>query len=87
MIHKYFEGLHILRSLTVSFVAYLSMSSKDLQYPSISYPSTQNVLQHFTNCCPSQTGGWLTWSTYNNNKDIVYIVTEYRQSTDTSAPT
>ncbi|KAJ0860907.1 putative leucine-rich repeat domain superfamily [Helianthus annuus] len=44
------------------------------------------IFQH-TICCPSQTGGWLTWSTYNTKQDIVYIVTEYRQSTDTSAPT
>ncbi|KAJ0914388.1 hypothetical protein HanPSC8_Chr06g0238041 [Helianthus annuus] len=71
----------------LSFETYLSMRSKDPHYPSISYPSTQNIFQHFTNCCPSQTGGWLTWSTYNTNHDIVYIVTEYRQSTDTSAPT
>ncbi|KAM0059046.1 putative non-specific serine/threonine protein kinase [Helianthus debilis subsp. tardiflorus] len=27
------------------------------------------------------------WSTYNTNSDIVYIQTEYRQSTDTSAST
>ncbi|KAJ0836745.1 hypothetical protein HanRHA438_Chr16g0770471 [Helianthus annuus] len=79
----------------LSFETYLSMRSKDPHYPSISYPhypsisypSTQNIFQHFTNCCSSQTGGWLTWSTYNTNQDIVYIVTEYRQSTDTSAPT
>ncbi|KAJ0433870.1 hypothetical protein HanIR_Chr17g0875011 [Helianthus annuus] len=32
-------------------------------------------------------GGRLTWSTYRTDKDIVYIETEYRQSTDTSAPT
>ncbi|MFS7975734.1 hypothetical protein Hanom_Chr10g00884211 [Helianthus anomalus] len=32
-------------------------------------------------------GGRLTWSTYRTDKDIVYIQTEYRQSTDTSAPT
>ncbi|KAM0059607.1 hypothetical protein Hdeb2414_s0005g00183251 [Helianthus debilis subsp. tardiflorus] len=70
----------------LTFEAYLSIRSKD-PHPSISYPSTQNILQHLTNCCPSQTGGWLTWSTYNTNQDIVYIMTEYRQSTDTSAPT
>ncbi|MFS7920773.1 hypothetical protein Hanom_Chr03g00228691 [Helianthus anomalus] len=31
--------------------------------------------------------GRLTWSTYRTDKDIVYIQTEYRQSTDTSTPT
>ena len=33
------------------------------------YPSIRTSF----NCCPSQTGGWLTWSTYNTNQDIVYI--------------
>ncbi|KAM0040474.1 hypothetical protein Hdeb2414_s0012g00394321 [Helianthus debilis subsp. tardiflorus] len=30
----------------LSFEAYLSMPSKDLQYPSIGYPSTQSIFQH-----------------------------------------
>ncbi|KAJ0913748.1 hypothetical protein HanPSC8_Chr06g0230871 [Helianthus annuus] len=47
------------------------------------YPSIRTSF----NCCPSQTGGWLTWSTYRTDMDIVYIQIEYRQSTDTSAPT
>ncbi|KAJ0900939.1 hypothetical protein HanPSC8_Chr08g0319491 [Helianthus annuus] len=55
----------------LSFEAYLSMRSKDPNYPSISTSSfDQNISQH-TICCPSQTGGWLTWSTYNTNQDIV----------------
>ena len=48
-------------------------------------------LRHFTNIFLTvdwvKPGGRLTWSTYKTDKDIVYIVTEYRQSTDTSAPT
>ncbi|KAJ0495237.1 hypothetical protein HanIR_Chr12g0606651 [Helianthus annuus] len=80
-----YHSKHIIRN--ISFETYLSMRSKDPHHPSTSYPSTQSIFQHLTNCCPSQTGGWLTWSTYNTNQDIVYIQTEYRQSTDTSAPT
>ena len=38
------------------------------------YPSIRTSF----NCCPSQTGGWLTWSTYNTNQDIV----TYRPNTD-----
>ena len=45
-------------------------------------------IQPYSNCLSksNQEDGWLG-QTYMTNKDIVYIVTEYRQSTDTSAPT
>ena len=74
-----FRGL-IIRSISFDEIEG-STSSFDL----LSFETVH--LSTFTNCCPSQTGGWLTWSTYNTKQDIVYIVTEYRQSTDTSAPT
>ena len=50
------------------------------------YPSIRTSF----NCCPSQTGGWLTWSTYRTNKDIVLhrdrIQTKYRHKCTNKLP-
>ncbi|MFS7904802.1 hypothetical protein Hanom_Chr01g00040311 [Helianthus anomalus] len=67
-----------------------SLSFDDIEGSTISFDWLSFDIEHLStsfNCCPSQTGGWLTWSTYNTNQDTVYIMTEYRESTDTSAPT
>ncbi|KAJ0480974.1 hypothetical protein HanIR_Chr13g0637561 [Helianthus annuus] len=52
-----FRGL-IIRSISFDEIKG-STSSFDL----LSFETVH--LSTFTNCCPSQTGGWLTWSTYN----------------------
>ncbi|KAM0059595.1 hypothetical protein Hdeb2414_s0005g00183121 [Helianthus debilis subsp. tardiflorus] len=70
-----------------SIETYLSRRSKDLYHPSISHPSRQALYNYNSQIGQVKPGGRLTWSTYRTDKDIVYIVTEYRQSTDTSAPT
>ncbi|KAJ0606793.1 hypothetical protein HanHA89_Chr03g0089161 [Helianthus annuus] len=47
------------------------------------YPSIRTSFK----CCPSQTRRIVDLVNLQTTKDIVYIQTEYRQSTDTSAPT
>ncbi|KAJ0449314.1 hypothetical protein HanRHA438_Chr17g0837841 [Helianthus annuus] len=76
---------HLSRSINRS-LSFDAIEGSTISFDWLSF-DTEHHLSTFTNCCPSQTGGWLTWSTYKTDKDIVYIVTEYRQSTDTSAPT
>ena len=87
---KAFEGSagtskdHLSRSI-IRNISFDEIEGSTSSFDLLSFETVH--LSTFTNCCPSQTGGWLTWSTYNTKQDIVYIVTEYRQSTDTSAPT
>ncbi|KAJ0733154.1 hypothetical protein HanPI659440_Chr11g0405211 [Helianthus annuus] len=72
----------ILRGLI--FEAYLSSTSKDQQYPSrLSFDTDKRLSTYW----PSQTRRIVDLVNLQTTKDIVYIQTEYRQSTDTSAPT
>ncbi|KAJ0843182.1 hypothetical protein HanRHA438_Chr15g0688561 [Helianthus annuus] len=87
-IHTYFEGLYILRSPTVSFVTYLSRSSKDRSNPSMDQSSTQNIRQPFNNCLAKSNRRMVDLVKLTRlTGTSFYIVIEHRQSTDTSAPT
>ena len=49
------------------------------------YPSIRTSF----NCCPSQTGGWLTWSTYRLRTSFIYtdrIQTKYRHKCTNKLP-
>ena len=88
-ISKYFEGFHILRSSTVALVTYLSMSSKDRYYPSMNYPTTQNIFNQYSNCWPSQTRRtvdlvkltWLTRTSFTSWSNTDKVQTQVHQQT------
>ncbi|KAM0058476.1 hypothetical protein Hdeb2414_s0005g00170651 [Helianthus debilis subsp. tardiflorus] len=70
-------------SIEGSSFEHLEGSTLSFDVPSFDTDNTTNSLT----VVQVKPGGRLTWSTYRTDKDIVYNMTEYRQSTDTSAPT
>ncbi|MFS7990081.1 putative tubby-like protein [Helianthus anomalus] len=72
-----------------SIDCHLSSSSKDINNPSMTYILRHKTCyKHILTVCPSQTKRMVDLVKLTRlTKTSFYIVTEYRQSTDTSAPT